>query len=89
MRTLTALYSGRKTKSESFEPVVVEWRGTEGRELGGTGAGEGGKREAGSGRTGGGKREAGLNILKAVVCCLLLGIIQLKNLYSKSFEISI
>ena len=77
MRTLTALYSGRKTKSESFEPVVVEWRGTEGRELGGTGAGEGGK------------REAGLNILKAVVCCLLLGIIQLKNLYSKSFEISI
>ena len=51
MRTLIALYSGRKTKSESFEPVAVEWSGTEGRELGGTGAGEGGKREAGSGRT--------------------------------------
>ena len=82
MRTLIALYSGRKTKSESFEPVAVEWRGTEGRELGGTGAGEGGKRENR-------RREAGSNIKKAVVCCLLLGIIQLKNLCSKIFEISI
>ena len=73
MRTLIALYSGRKTKSESFEPVAVEWRGTEGQELGGTGAGERGKRENR-------RREAGSNIKKAVVCCLLLGIIQLKNL---------
>ena len=60
MRTLTALYSGRKTKSESFEPVAVEWRGTEGPELGGTGAGEGGKWENRG-------REAGSNILNAVV----------------------
>ena len=52
-------------------------------------SGEQGLERAGSGKRENRGREAGLNILKAVVCCLLLGIIQLKNLYSKSFEISI
>ena len=50
--------------------------GTGGREPGRTGAGEGGKLENR-------RREAGEEINKAIVCCILLGIIQSKHLSSK------
>ena len=51
----------------------MKWRGTGGREPGGTGAGEGGKREKRG-------RKEGAEIKKVIVCCLLLGIIQSKTL---------
>ena len=54
----------------------VKWRGTGGGspgEQGGRGAGEGGERENRG-------REAGAEIKKAIVCYLLLGIIQSKTL---------
>ena len=56
------------------------WRGTGGWEPGRTGGRRGwevGEQGMGSGRTG---WEAGSEIKKAIVCCLLLGIIQSKTL---------
>ena len=46
------------------------------------GAGAGGKLENR-------RREAGAEINKAIVCCILLGIIQSKTLIKQGFEISI
>ena len=49
-----------------------------------------GDREAGEGRRRENKgQESGAEINKAIVCCLLLGIIMSKTLIYQSFEISI